>query len=337
MLDPHRYPDLQELSDIARLIRADILRMTTAAGSGHPGGSLSATDIMTILFFSGLMRYRPDDPSWPARDRFILSKGHVAPVLYATMARAGYFSVDELMTLRQFDSRLQGHPDMRKLPGIEVSTGSLGQGLSIASGLAYALLTSDQLISNQQVGGSNNSDSDVFINSSDFGGSGSERPTDNAASDLTNRQRPWVITLLGDGECQEGQVWEAAMFAGYRRLQNLLAIVDNNGLQIDGALSDVLDTGNIANKFADFTWSVSEVDGHDLLALYEAISAALLSNYPGPQLIVAKTIKGKGVSFMEGQAEWHGKALSESQLTEAVAQLAVIENEAGRQLKGARL
>jgi transketolase len=310
--------------------------MTTAAGSGHPGGSLSATDIMTTLFFSGLMRYRPDDPSWPARDRFILSKGHVAPVLYATMARAGYFSVDELMTLRQFDSRLQGHPDMRKLPGIEVSTGSLGQGLSIASGLAYALLTDDLLITNQQVRGSSDSDSDDRNDSSALGSGCSARPAENGAPGLADRQRPRVITLLGDGECQEGQVWEAAMFAGYRRLRNLLGIVDNNGLQIDGALSDVLDTGNIASKFADFAWSVNEVDGHDLLALYEAISAALSSDYPGPQLIVAKTIKGKGVSFMEGQAEWHGKALSESQLTEALAQLAVTENEAGTELKGAR-
>ena len=265
----------------AAMVRADILKMTTAAGSGHPGGSLSSADIMTVLFLGGVLRHDPEDPDWLRRDRFILSKGHVAPVLYAVMARAGYFPLQELSTLRQYGSRLQGHPDMLKLPGIEMSTGSLGQGLSIASGLAYALQCDGQ--------------KSGFI--------------------------PRVFTLLGDGECQEGQVWEAAMFAAHRKLANLIAIIDNNGLQIDGRIEDVCDPTDLMDKFRSFGWYPIDVDGHDIEALKAAFDEATDSSTDAPRVIIARTVKGKGISFMEGLAAWHGKSLNPEQLAEAMLEL----------------
>lgn len=266
----------RDLDTIAREMRCDIISMIGEAGSGHPGGSLSAVDIMTALFFGGIMDYDRLDPKNPARDRFILSKGHAAPVLYATLAQAGYLPCEELLTLRKFGSRLQGHPDSKKLACVEVSTGSLGQGLSIGCGYAYAL-TED---------GSN---STVFV-------------------------------LLGDGEIQEGQVWEAAMFAAHYKLGNLVAILDNNSLQIDGKNSEVMDLGDIPSKFRAFGWQVSEVDGHDIGALRVALKDAK-EQTDGPHIVIAHTVKGKGVPFMEDQAGWHGKAPNAQQCVEALAAL----------------
>lgn len=268
------------IEDAAAEMRCDILKMIALAGSGHPGGSLSATDIMATLYFGDVLRYRPDEPMWPHRDRFILSKGHAAPVLYATLAQAGYFAKTELATLRQLGSRLQGHPDCLKLPGVEVSTGSLGQGLSIAAGLAYGLKVDT-------------------------------RPPESA---------PAVFTLLGDGELQEGQVWEAAMFAAHQRLGNLVALIDNNKLQIDGELSDVVALGDIAAKFTAFGFKTIEVDGHDVSALKQVLDEARLWPH-GPVAIVAHTVKGKGVSFMENLAGWHGKAPSGEQCDAGIEEI----------------
>lgn len=258
--------------------------MLTAAGSGHPGGSLSAADILATIYFGDILRYRPDQPDWPGRDRFILSKGHAAPVLYATLARAGYFPLDELATLRQLGSRLQGHPDMRKLPGVEVSTGSLGQGLSISSGFALGLAEAWR----------------------------------EAECPAPGPQR--VFTLLGDGELDEGQVWEAAMFAAARHLDNLVAIVDNNGLQIDGHLEEVLDLGDISAKFEAFGWQVFSCDGNDVGQVHAALLEAIATTAK-PAVVLAHTIKGKGVSFMEDQCGWHGKAPSQEQCAKACQEL----------------
>jgi transketolase len=292
-----------EIMKVAKEIRADILKMTTAAGSGHPGGSMSAADIMAVLYFSGLMRHDPRRPDWPLRDRFILSKGHVAPVLYAALARAGYLPVAELATLRQIDSRLQGHPDRLKLPGVEVSGGSLGQGLSIAAGMAYALAV-------------------------DWAGQIASEATSDV-SDSIDRP-PYAIALLGDGECQEGQVWEAAMFAAHYRLGNLIAIIDENGLQIDGRTADVMDIGSMVGKLEQVGWQVAAVDGHDIEAIMAALSLAFSGDRQCPQAIVANTVKGKGVSFMEGQAAWHGKSLSTEQLALALAELGLMQGQEAR-------
>ncbi|MDR2036228.1 MAG: transketolase [Coriobacteriales bacterium] len=270
----------EELEAIANRMRCNIVRMTTAAGSGHPGGSLSAVEIITSLWFSGLMRYRASEPGWEERDRFILSKGHAAPVLYAAMAEAGYLEASELLTLRKLDSRLQGHPDQHKLPGVEVSTGSLGQGLSLAVGMALGL----------RMGGG---DQKVFC-------------------------------LLGDGECQEGQVWEAALYAAQQKANNLVAVIDNNGIQIDGPLADICDVGNLAGKFREFGWWVTEVDGHSHEALIAAYQEALATDFAGPRLLVAHTVKGKGVSFMENTCAWHGKAADAEQCKSALAELGVL-------------
>ncbi|MDR2106450.1 MAG: transketolase [Coriobacteriales bacterium] len=270
--------DVTEIEQKATRMRRDILSMIAAAGSGHPGGSLSATDILAVLFFGDVLRYRASDPAWDERDRFILSKGHAAPVLYAALAHAGYFEPSELITLRKFGSRLQGHPDSQKLPGVEVATGSLGQGLSIAAGMAYGL-----------------------------------------AAD--GRAQQQVCVLLGDGELQEGQVWEAALFAAHRRLGNLVAIVDSNGLQIDGALDDVVGLGDLSAKFAAFGWESREVDGHNIASLKQVLDEAFAFQH-GPVAIIAHTVKGKGVSFMENQCGWHGKAPSNEQCASALDELA---------------
>ncbi len=270
-----------QLRATAQGLRADIIDMICKAKSGHPGGSLSCIDILCALYFGGVMRYDAADPELPARDRFILAKGHAAPALYATLAKAGFIPHDELGTLRKLGSRLQGHPDSSLVPGVEVSTGSLGQGLSISCGLACGLR---------------------------LDGSGST-----------------VFALLGDGECEEGQVWEAAMFAAHQRLGNLVAIIDANGLQIDGAVCDVCDPGDLGAKFAAFGWKVSSVDGHDLGQLVEAFCQAKAYDGNAPQAIVARTVKGKGVSFMEGQCGWHGKAPSEAEADAALSELAGTE------------
>lgn len=265
----------------AKSMRKNIIKMLHKAGSGHPGGSLSATDIVASLYFGGVMMYSEDDPQDPERDYFILSKGHAAPVLYAALAELGIVPEDELSTLRKLHSRLQGHPDSKKLPGVEVSTGSLGQGLSISAGLALGARINHQ--------------------------NGSPRK---------NR----VFTLLGDGELEEGEVWEAAMFAAHHKLDNLVAIVDNNNLQIDGDVRDVAGLDNISAKFQAFGWRTIEVDGHDVNAVITALKAATMITGK-PICIVAHTVKGKGVSFMENQAGWHGKAPNDEQAKEALAEL----------------
>ena len=265
----------------ANNMRKNIIKMLKEAGSGHPGGSLSAADIVASLYFGGVMNYSEADPQHPERDYFILSKGHAAPVLYAALAELGYVPEDELLTLRKLHSRLQGHPDSKKLPGVEVSTGSLGQGLSIAAGVALGVR-----IDQQRDGG----------------------------------PKRRVFTLLGDGEIEEGQVWEAAMFAAHSHLDNLVAIVDNNNLQIDGDVRDVAGLDNISSKFKSFGWQTIEVDGHDIGAVVTALKTATLLD-GSPVCIVAHTVKGKGVSFMENQAGWHGKAPNEEQAKEALAEL----------------
>ncbi len=267
---------LEELRRRAREIRCDLVRMLAAAGSGHSGGSLSAVEIVTALYWH-VLRIRPEEPAWPDRDRFVLSKGHAAPVLYAALAERGFFPVEELQTLRKLGSRLQGHPDLRKVPGVEASTGSLGQGLSVALGMTLA--------------------------------------------GRLDRRSYRVYALLGDGECEEGQVWEAAMAAAHYHAGNLTAIIDNNGLQIDGPVAEVLSPLPLPEKWRAFGWEVTEVDGHDLKALLQAFDWAAGANDRRPKMIVAHTVKGKGVSFMENQVDWHGKAPTSEQAACALKEL----------------
>ncbi len=275
---------MTELERQANEIRKDIVRMIAEAGSGHPGGSLSCTDILTALYFGGVVKHDPQRPQHGPHDRFILAKGHSAPALYATLAHAGYIPREELSTLRKLGSRLQGHPDASLLPGIEVSTGSLGQGLSIAAGLAAGLRLQHDT-------------STVFV-------------------------------LLGDGECEEGQVWEAAMFAAYQGLDNLVAIVDHNGLQIDGPLDKVCNPEDLQEKFAAFGWTTESIDGHDVHGLVAAFARAVISRQGCPHVFIAETIKGKGVSFMENQAGWHGKAPNTQELERALTELNMADKEA---------
>lgn len=268
--------DIEQLKIRARKIRYDIIKMIAEAGSGHPGGSLSSADLMTVLYF-GQLRHRPQEPSWPDRDRFVLSKGHCAPVLYACLAESGYFPIEQLLTLRKLGSCLQGHPSCTDLPGVEVSTGSLGMGLSVAVGMALG-----------------------------------------ARLDQKDTR---IYCLLGDGETQEGQIWEAAMSAGHYHLDNLCAILDNNGLQIDGRVEDVMNISPIVDKWRAFNWHTIEIDGHDfaqILAAYEQAE----KGKGKPTLIIAHTIKGKGVSFMENKEEWHGKAPSKELTEKALKELA---------------
>lgn len=269
--------ELAEIQARANDMRIDIVRSVAEAGSGHPGGSLSCIDILAALYFGGVLEYDPQNPELDSRDRFILAKGHAAPALYAVLAHAGYFPREELLTLRKWGSRLQGHPDCNLLPGVEVSTGSLGQGLSISAGLACGL-----------------------------------RAKGNSAC---------VFTLLGDGECEEGQVWEAAMFAAHEKCGNLVAIVDYNHLQIDGDVADVVLVGTLKEKFESFGWHVHEVDGHDIAALIEQLASCKAEGGTQPHVIIAHTTKGKGVSFMENEAGWHGKAPNTEELRIALADL----------------
>ena len=256
-------------------IRKDIIIAVHSAKSGHPGGSLSAADILTYLYFEE-MNIDPQRPDMPERDRFVLSKGHAAPALYSVLAERGYFDRELLKTLRHTGSILQGHPDMKHIPGVDMSAGSLGQGLSAACGMALA------------------------------------GKLDNAAYR--------VYAMVGDGELQEGQIWEAAMFAGHRRLDNLTVIVDNNGLQIDGNITDVCSPYPIDKKFEAFNFNVININGHDFDEIREAFAAA--ENCKGmPTAIIAHTIKGRGVSFMEGQASWHGKAPDDEQYAKAISEL----------------
>jgi transketolase len=251
--------------------------MLAKAGSGHPGGSLSAVEFVTALYFGGVLRYDPSRPEWPDRDRFILSKGHGVPVLYAALAEAGIIPVAELDTLRAVDSRLQGHPVYGTAPGMEASTGSLGQGLSIGLGIALA--------------------------------------------GRMDRKEYRVFVLLGDGECQEGQVWEAAMAAGHHQADNLIAMVDYNKFQLDGAIEDIMGLEPLGAKWEAMGWAVREIDGHDLDAVMDALGWA--TEQTGPACIIGHTVKGKGVSFMEHENKYHGVAPSEEELTKALLELGV--------------
>lgn len=263
-----------ELSRVCRQVRRDIINMTANAGSGHPGGSLSAVELMVSVFYSH-MRVDPKNPKAEDRDRFVLSKGHAAPCYYAVLAEMGFIIRDEFKNFRQLHSILQGHPDCKKVPGVDASTGSLGQGCSIAVGMALGAKVQGK-------------DTKVF-------------------------------TLLGDGECQEGQIWEALMSAAHYKLDNLTVIVDNNGLQIDGSNDEVMSLGDMAAKLRAFGFDLHEIDGHNLDAVEMALSAPVT---PGkPKAILAHTVKGKGVSFMENQVGWHGKAPNEEQRQQALKEL----------------
>ncbi len=264
-----------ELQKNANEVRKSIVTAVHAAKCGHPGGSLSAADIMTYLYFEE-MNVDPQDPKKAGRDRFVLSKGHVAPALYSVLAERGYFEKDELLKLRKTGAMLQGHPDMKGTPGVDMSAGSLGQGISVAVGMALSAKLSGE----------------------DYR----------------------VYTMLGDGEIQEGQVWEAAMFAGHRNLDNLVVIVDNNNLQIDGSIDEVCSPYPIGEKFAAFNFNVVEIDGHDFDAIDAAFKKAKETKGM-PTAIIAKTVKGKSVSFMENQASWHGAAPNDEQFAVAMADL----------------
>ncbi|MDD4984911.1 MAG: transketolase, partial [Dehalococcoidales bacterium] len=249
------------MKTVAKKLRRHIISMIGEAGSGHPGGSLSAVEIVTDLYFR-VLRHKPLDPCWAERDRFILSKGHAAPLLYAALAECGYFPVEELLTLRKLGSRLQGHTDCRLIPGVEMTAGALGQGLSFAVGVALA----------------------GRLDSKDYR----------------------VYVLLGDGECDEGQVWEAAMASAHFKIDNLVAIVDNNGLQLDGWNREIMNLAPFAEKWRAFGWHTVSVDGHDLAGL-DAAFEQVRSVKGQPSVIIARTVKGKGVSFMENQVDFHGK------------------------------
>jgi len=266
---------LTAIRQMANQIRQDIIEMLVPAKSGHPGGSLSAADIIAVLYFF-VLNIDPQNPQWPDRDRFVLSKGHAAPVLYAALAERGFFPKEELLKLRQTGHFLQGHPDMKKVPGVDMSTGSLGQGFSAAAGMALA--------------------------------------------GKIDKKSYRVYALLGDGELAEGIVWEAAMAAAHYRLDNLVAILDYNGLQIDGKNEEVMNVAPVAAKWQAFGWNVIEVDGHDVEQLLRAFELA--ANHKGrPTIIIAKTIKGKGVSFMENQVGWHGSAPNAEQAEAALKEL----------------
>ena len=261
--------------EFAKQMRMEIIKMLTASGSGHPGGSLSATDILAVLY-NDVMNIDTKEPRWPERDRFVLTKGHAAPALYAALALKGFFPLADLADLRKLGSRLQGHPDMHKTPGVDMSTGSLGQGLSAACGMALA----------------------GKLNKLDY----------------------YVYAIMGDGEQQEGQVWEAAMFAAHYRLDNIIAFLDNNHLQIDGNIEDVLSPEPLDEKWRAFGWHVINCDGHDTDSIHGAIMQAK-SLEGKPKMIIAETVKGKGVSFMENQAGWHGVAPNQEQAQEAILEM----------------
>ena len=264
------------MDKICKIIRKDILKMIHKAGSGHPGGSLSATEIMSVLYLGGVMKIDSKNPEWEDRDRFILSKGHVAPVLYAVLARAGFFDSKHLDTLRELGSILQGHPHKEHLPGLDSSSGSLGQGVSIAAGKALALLRKG----------------------------GNQR----------------VFCLVGDGELQEGQIWEGIMTAAHHKLSNFCLIIDDNKIQLDGNVCDIKNVYPLKEKFESFNFHTIEIDGHDCNALFKAFEE-FDSVKDKPTAIIANTVKGKGVSFMEGQAGWHGLAPNDNELEKALIEI----------------
>ncbi len=268
--------EIKELKAIARTVRCDIVKMINIAGSGHPGGSLSAADLLAGLYFGGIMKVDPKNPDWEDRDRFILSKGHVAPVIYSVLARKGFFPVEELWTLRRFGSILQGHPHKQSTPGLDCSSGSLGQGLSITNGIAIAMKKQNR---------------DVR-----------------------------VYCMIGDGELDEGQIWEAVMTAAQHKLDNVCAIVDYNHVQLDGTTEEIKDMGDLVQKWHDFGWNVIELDGHDMAQIVKAYEMA--AAFKGkPSVLIANTVKGKGVSFMENDCNWHGTAPSDQQLERALMEI----------------
>jgi len=268
---------LVQLEAMANTIRQDIIRMLEKAGSGHSAGPLGMADIFTALYFS-ILKHDPTNPDWDGRDRLLLSNGHTNPVMYATMARAGYFPVEELLTLRQFGSRLQGHPERKKLPGVETTSGPLGEGLSQGAGMAYVMKHID------------------------------ERPNQ------------WVYVMMGDGELNEGNIWEAAMFAGKYKLSNLIGIIDRNNIQIDGSTEDVMPLEDLRGKWESFGWHVQEVDGNNVESVIDAAAMArAITNQPS--VIIAHTIPGKGVDFMEYDYRWHGMPPNSDQAKEALKKL----------------
>jgi transketolase len=270
-------PPLEELRERARQMRRYILKSTTEAGSGHPSSSMSATEVLVALYFGGILRYDPQRPDWPERDRFIMSKGHASPGLYAVLAMAGYFPTDDLMTLREIGSPLEGHPNMRRLPGVEASTGSLGQGLSIGLGMALA-------------------------------------------ARLDGRSSR-VYVMLGDGEIQEGQVWEAAMSASKFKLDNLTAIIDRNMYQQSQSVANVMPSEEpLLEKWRAFGWHTLDIDGHDLAAVLKALREAQATTGK-PTMIVAHTVKGKGVSFVEADWTYHGRAVAAKDLEKALEEI----------------
>ena len=266
---------IKALKQTAAKVRLGVLEAVFSASSGHPGGSLSITDILTYLYFEE-MNINPAEPKMEGRDRLVLSKGHTAPALYSVLANRGYFDVDLLKTFRQVDSILQGHPDMKHIPGVEMTTGSLGLGISAACGMALA----------------------AKIDGKDYR----------------------TYAMLGDGETQEGQVWEALMFGAHYKLDNLCIVIDWNGLQIDGKNENVMTVTPVDEKFRSFGWNVVVIDGHDFEQIFAAFDQARATKGK-PTMIIAKTVKGKGVSFMENEAGWHGKAPNAEQIEQAVAEL----------------
>ncbi|MDR0626453.1 MAG: transketolase [Bifidobacteriaceae bacterium] len=272
-----RTDDDAELRNIARMIREDIVRMLAAAGSGHSAGPLGLAELLTALYFN-ILRHNPADPDWPERDLFFLSAGHTAPVLYAALARAGYFPAAELATLRQLGSRLQGHPERGALPGIESTSGPLGSGLSQAAGYAHVLRNIDRV------------------------------------------KHRFVYAVMGDGEINEGNIWEAAMFAGKYRLGNLIAFIDRNNIQIDGATEDVMPLTNLRAKWEAFDWHVLEVDGNSVRAVIDAANLGKAVTW-APTLVIAHTVPGRGVPFMEYDHRWHGLPPSPAQADQALAAL----------------
>jgi len=276
---------IKELELKANEIRQDIIKMLLEAGSGHSAGPLGMADVFTALYFGGVLNYDADNPWWPERDRVILSNGHICPLWYATLAHAGFFPHSELKTLRKINSRLQGHPHFRELPGVENTGGPLGQGLSQAIGHALAIRMNV------------------------------------AAGKLPSGERmPWVYALMSDGELDEGQSWEAILFAGKNKLHNLTAVIDRNNIQIDGFTEDIMPLQPLVDKFKAFNWSVIEIDGHNIQEVIDAFNKAMVI-FESPTVIIAHTIPGKGVDFMDWSYEWHGKPPDEVQAKDALHQL----------------
>ncbi len=268
---------LTQLDAMANTIRQDVIKMLEEAGSGHSAGSLGMADVFTALYFN-VLKHDPKNPNWEGRDRLILSNGHIVPVLYVALARSGYFSVDELNTLRKYGSRLQGHPERIVLPGLETTSGPLGCGLSQGSGMAYVL------------------------------------------KNIDNDNKRWVYVTMGDGELDEGNIWEAAMFAGKNKLHNLIGIIDRNNIQIDGNTEDVMPLEDLRGKWESFGWHVQEVDGHNIESIIDAFSMAR-AIVEKPSVIIAHTIPGKGVDFMEYDYRWHGVSPNSDQAKEALRKL----------------